>query len=192
VLRERLRQIQKELGETDTSSAEIDEMKQPSRMPACRRRSRADRARAQASGAHAGLVRRILDDPTYLDWLLAMPWSKSIPRRSTSSRRGKYSTKTIMGSRRSSAGYWNSWPFENSIPRAAAPFSASSAPGVGKTSLGQSIAKAIGLKFGRVSLGGVHDEAEFAVIAEPTSDRCPATLCKLCARPPPQSRPHAR
>ena len=163
ILREQLRQIQKELGEGEDGQAEIAELREAiakAGMPeeaekqALKELKRLERM-PDASAEH-GMVR------TYLDWLIELPWSNVCRRTaSTSPKRAASSTRTITACPRSSSASSNISRCASSIPKARARSSASSAtPGVGKTSLGQSIARAMGRKFVRLSLGGVHDEAE--------------------------------
>jgi ATP-dependent Lon protease len=162
VLRERLHQIQKELGESDDSKSELAELKKAIKdaaMPpeaeeqAQREINRLERMPEQA--AEYSMTR------TYLEWLLAMPWSKIDPEQVDIEQARKILDEDHYGLAKVKRRILEFLAVRKLNPEGRSPILCFvGPPGVGKTSLGQSIAKAIGLKFGRVSLGGVHDEAE--------------------------------
>jgi ATP-dependent Lon protease len=162
VLRERLHQIQKELGETAGSKDELHELKQSIKdagMPeevleqAQRELNRLERMPEQA--AEYSMTR------TYLEWLLAMPWSKVDPEQVDIEAARKILDEDHFGLEKVKRRILEFLAVRKLNPQGRSPILCFvGPPGVGKTSLGQSIAKAVGLKFGRVSLGGVHDEAE--------------------------------
>jgi ATP-dependent Lon protease len=98
---------------------------------------------------------------TYLEWLLAMPWSKVDPEQVDIEAARKILDEDHFGLDKIKRRILEFLAVRKLNPEGRSPILCFvGPPGVGKTSLGQSIAKAIGLKFGRVSLGGVHDEAE--------------------------------
>jgi ATP-dependent Lon protease len=162
VLRERLRQIQKELGDSDTSSTELEELKQavkdagmPAEAAEQAQRELKRLERMPDSAAEYSMTR------TYLDWLLAMPWSKVDPETVDIDQARAILDQDHYGLEKVKRRILEFLAVRKLNPEGRSPILCFvGPPGVGKTSLGQSIAKAIGLKFGRVSLGGVHDEAE--------------------------------
>jgi ATP-dependent Lon protease len=162
VLRERLRQIQKELGETDSSSAELAELRQsikdagmPAEIAEQAERELKRLERMPDSSAEYSMAR------TYLDWLLAMPWSKVDPETVDIEQARSILDQDHYGLEKVKRRILEFLAVRKLNPEGRSPILCFvGPPGVGKTSLGQSIAKAMGLKFGRVSLGGVHDEAE--------------------------------
>ncbi|MGC1523136.1 MAG: endopeptidase La, partial [Steroidobacteraceae bacterium] len=98
---------------------------------------------------------------TYLDWLLAMPWSKVDPETVDIAQARTILDQDHYGLEKVKRRILEFLAVRKLNPEGRSPILCFvGPPGVGKTSLGQSIAKAVGLKFGRVSLGGVHDEAE--------------------------------
>ena len=162
VLRERLRQIQKELGDTDTSSAEIEDLKKsvkdagmPAEVAEQVEREIKRLERMPDGAAEYSMTRN------YLDWLLAMPWSKVDPETVDIEQARTILDQDHYGLEKVKRRILEFLAVRKLNPEGRSPILCFvGPPGVGKTSLGQSIAKAIGLKFGRVSLGGVHDEAE--------------------------------
>ena len=161
-MRERLRQIQKELGETDTSSAELEDLRQaikdagmPAEVAEQAERELKRLERMPDSSGEYSMAR------TYLDWLLAMPWSKVDPETVDIEQARSILDQDHFGLEKVKRRILEFLAVRKLNPEGRSPILCFvGPPGVGKTSLGQSIAKAIGLKFGRVSLGGVHDEAE--------------------------------
>ncbi len=162
VLRERLRQIQKELGDGDSSSAELEELKQsikdagmPSEVAEQAERELKRLERMPDGAAEYSMTRN------YLDWLIAMPWSKVDPEAVDIESARAILDQDHYGLEKVKRRVLEFLAVRKLNPEGRSPILCFvGPPGVGKTSLGQSIAKAIGLKFGRVSLGGVHDEAE--------------------------------
>jgi len=162
VLRERLRQIQKELGESEGSAAEVEELRKQiaeAHMPpealeqAERELKRLERMPEGA--AEYSMVR------TYLDWLIGMPWSKLDPEQHDIERARRILDQDHYGLEKVKKRILEFLAVRKLNPEGRSPILCFvGPPGVGKTSLGQSIAKALGLTFRRVSLGGVHDEAE--------------------------------
>jgi ATP-dependent Lon protease len=162
VLRERLRQIQKELGETDRPGAEHEELKKaiaeagmPAEAEEQALRELARLERMSDGAAEYSMTR------TYLDWLVAMPWSKVDAEHLDMDRARAILDEDHYGLEKVKKRILEFLAVRKLNPEGRSPILCFvGPPGVGKTSLGQSIAKALGLAFRRVSLGGVHDEAE--------------------------------
>ena len=162
LLREQMAAIRRQLGEGEEGKAEIAELGEAiakARMPKevedqARKELRRLERMPEASAEH-GMVR------SYLDWLIELPWSlpEETPIDIAEARRildeDHYGLDKI---KRRIVEYL---AVRKLAPQGKAPILCLvGPPGVGKTSLGQSIARAMGRKFVRVSLGGVHDEAE--------------------------------
>ncbi|HWP58779.1 MAG TPA: endopeptidase La [Candidatus Acidoferrales bacterium] len=162
ILREQLKAIQRELGEGDGKGSEIEELRKKiaaAKMPpdvekeALRELSRLERMPEGA--AEYSMVR------TYLDWLIELPWSVK-----TEEEIDIVKARTILDQDHHDLEKVKKRILEFLAIRKLNPAGKSpilcfvGPPGVGKTSLGQSIARAMNRKFVRQSVGGVHDEAE--------------------------------
>lgn len=161
-LREQMRAIHKELGELDEKAQEIDEYRKlikKARMPkealeeAEKQLRRLDQMHPDS--AESSVVR------TYLDWLTELPWNKStkdvldIQKAQNTLNRDHFGLEKIKDRILEYLSVRKLNPdLKGSILCFVGP------PGVGKTSLGQAIAKAMRRKFVRISLGGIRDEAE--------------------------------
>ncbi|MCY4600601.1 MAG: endopeptidase La [Acidobacteria bacterium] len=162
LLREQLKAIQKELGEADDQTKEIEELGariESAGMPeAVRKEARRelDRLSKMPAAAAEYTVSR-----TYLDWMIALPWDKRTEK-TVDLRR----TKQVLDADHSDLVKVKDRILEYLAvrklnPRAKGPILCfAGPPGVGKTSLARSIAASLGRRFVRVALGGMRDEAE--------------------------------
>jgi ATP-dependent Lon protease len=161
-LRQQLKAIQRELGEADEGSVELDDLRErieaadfPEKVQVAAERE-LDRLARMSPGASEYTVSK-----TYLDWLLDLPWNVSsedklnLKRAEEILERDHYGLEDVkqriiqyLAVRKLKENH------RGPILCLAGP------PGVGKTSLGRSIAEAVGRKFFRFSLGGMRDEAE--------------------------------
>jgi ATP-dependent Lon protease len=166
-LRRQMEAIRKELGETDDSVAEeyrrkISEAGMPETVQQQAERELARLERMGDSNAEAGMIR------TYIDWLLAVPWSKRSEDRLDPAHarevldadheglddvKRRITEYLAVRKLRSDRGM-------SDDRRSGVILTLIGPPGTGKTSIGESIARATGRQFVRMSLGGVRDEAE--------------------------------
>ena len=178
-LRQQLKKIQEELGETDLDQAEITELR--SRLAAAElpeivekqvKRELDRLERVTSASAEGGVIR------TYLDWLLEMPWHQQVEdnldldNAKTILDQDHYGLDRVkeriiehlatfklkkLAQQQVASGLENKTPQSYTVGTV---ICFARPPGVGKTSLGQSIARALGRPFERISLGGLRDEAE--------------------------------
>jgi ATP-dependent Lon protease len=162
ILRERLNQIRKELGEDEGSSAELKDLKdtvgKAGMPPEVEEQALRELGRLERMPDGAGESSMIRN---YLDWLVAMPWAKLDTEQNDIERARAILDEDHHGLEKVKRRILEFLAVRKLNPEGRSPILCFvGPPGVGKTSLGQSIARALGLKFQRVSLGGVHDEAE--------------------------------
>jgi ATP-dependent Lon protease len=163
LLREQMKAIQKELGESEDGKAEVDELREkieeagmtPEAKKECERELKRLAKMTPASAEY--MVAR-----TYLEWMTSLPWNKTsgtedidIPKAQAFLDEDHYDLEKVKQRILDYLAVKKLQPgMKGPILCFVGP------PGVGKTSLGKSIARSLGRKFHRISLGGMHDEAE--------------------------------
>ncbi len=162
ILREQLKAIQRELGEDDPQQAEINELRdkvEQAGMPEeikTRAIKEIDRmARIPSASPEVGVIR------TYVDWLIGLPWNVATSDLLDIKEAAKILDEDHYGLEKVKERILEYLAVRTLADEIRSPILAFvGPPGVGKTSLGKSIARAMGRKFVRMSLGGIHDEAE--------------------------------
>jgi ATP-dependent Lon protease len=162
ILREQLKAIQRELGEDDPQQAEITELRdkvEASGMPdevKARALKEVDRmSRIPSASPEVGVIR------TYVDWLVSLPWNVETEDRYDIKEAAKILDEDHYGLEKIKERILEYLAVRSLADTIRSPILALiGPPGVGKTSLGKSVARAMGRKFVRMSLGGIHDEAE--------------------------------
>jgi ATP-dependent Lon protease len=161
LLREQLKTIQKELGE-DKTQPEVDELRQAisdAKMPPEAETHALKELRRLETIPEASTEYSMVRG--YLDWLVALPWSVLDAETIDIARAREVLDEDHFGLEKIKKRLLEYLAVRKLNPQGRSPILCFvGPPGVGKTSLGQSIARALGLKFVRASLGGVHDEAE--------------------------------
>jgi ATP-dependent Lon protease len=161
-LRQQLKAIQQELGEADESKVEIDEyrekiekgnLSEEAKKEATRELDRL--ARMHPSSAEYTVA------STYLDWITALPWQQSTDDNLDTKKARKVLDEDHYGLEKAKKRIIEYLAVRKLKPDSRGPIICFvGPPGTGKTSLGHSIARALGRKFIRIALGGIRDEAE--------------------------------
>ena len=161
-LREQLRAIQTELGEGDDQQIEVDELRErleaaglPEHAKKAADRELARLDRLPAAAAEYGVIR------TYLEWLVELPWSAHTEDNLEIAHAREVLDADHYGLEQIKDRILEYLAVRRLKPDSPGPILCFvGPPGVGKTSLGRSIARALGREFERISVGGVRDEAE--------------------------------
>ena len=161
-LREQLKAIQKELGETDEAGRDVEDLRQkleaaglPEEVKTEAMRELNRLARISPNSPEYGVSR------TYLEWMASLPWNISAGSQVDVKRAAEILDEDHYDLEKVKNRILDFLAVMQLKPRLKGPILCFvGPPGVGKTSLGRSIARSLGRKFQRISLGGMHDEAE--------------------------------
>jgi ATP-dependent Lon protease len=161
-LREQVRAIHKELGEQDDKAQEVEQYRKKIKQAKMSREAEEEATKQlrrldqmHPDSAESAVVR------TYLDWLVDMPWSKSTRDVIDIRKARKVLDENHCGLEKIKDRILEYLSVRKLNPEMKGPILCFvGPPGVGKTSLGQAIARSLNRKFVRISLGGIHDEAE--------------------------------
>jgi ATP-dependent Lon protease len=161
-LREQMRAINRELGEGDDRAQEIEDYQKKIRKSGMPKEAREEAGKQlrrleqmHSDSAEAAIIR------TYLDWMVEVPWQKSTKDMLDIAYARKVLDREHYGLSKIKDRILEYLSVRKLNPKMKGPILCLvGPPGVGKTSLGQAIAKAMKRKFVRLSLGGIHDEAE--------------------------------
>jgi ATP-dependent Lon protease len=162
ILREQMKAIQKELGEDDPAVAEASELRERVEQSAMpdevkeKALKEVDRlSRIPSASPEQGVIR------TYVDWLVSLPWGVETDDNLDLDESEKVLNEDHYGLEKPKERIVEYMAVRKLAEKIRSPILLFvGPPGVGKTSLGKSIARAMGRKFVRMSLGGIHDEAE--------------------------------